>query len=152
MGLKELLHSKAILQQEIADRRAELELSLAPVLAQVEAAEREIREFLSADLAAIRKLQEKEFGAVHITKDGYRVTETIPKKVRWDQEKLFGVYKLILGAGDDPFTWMKAEWKVGEKEYNTYPKEIQSVFAPARSVTPGEAKIEFKPIEEAANA
>jgi len=152
MGLKELLHSKAILQQEVETRRAELELALAPVLAQVEAAEKEIREFLSADLAAIRKLQEKEFGAVHITKDGYRITETIPKRVRWDQEKLFGVYRTILCAGDDPFVWMKAEFKVGEKEYNTYPAPIREVFAPARTVTPGEPKIEFKPIEEAANA
>lgn len=152
MGLKELLHRKAILQLEVANRRAEFELTLAPVLAQVEAAEKEIRDFLTPDLTAIRKLQEKEFGAVHIRKDGYQVTETIGKKVRWDQEKLFGVYRTIRDAGDDPFAWMKAEFKVGEKEYNAYPKEIQAVFAPARTVTPGEPKIEFKPLEEAAHA
>lgn len=152
MGLKELLDRKATLQREVENRRAELELMLAPIFEQVKEVETEIHDLLTPDLTAIRKLQEKEFGAVHITREGFRVTETIPKKVRWDQEKLFGVYRTILQAGDDPFVWMKAEFKVGEREYNTYPKEIQSVFQPARTVTPGEPKVEFKPLEEAIDA
>lgn len=147
MGLKVLLEIKAILQQEVANRRAELELTLAPVLAQVEANEKEIATLLFADLTAIRKLQEKEFGAVHITREGFRVTETIGKKVKWDQDKLFGVFQNIQSTGDDPFLWMKAEFKVGEKEFGLYPKNIQAVFAPARTVTPGEPKLEFKPVE-----
>jgi len=147
MGLKALLDSKAILQQEVTNRRAELELTLVPILAQVEAADKAIVDLLSADLTAIRKLQEKEFGAVHITRDGFRVTETIGKKVKWNQDKLFGVFQKIQSVGDDPFQWMKAEWKVGEKEYGAYPKNIQAVFAPARTVTPGEPKLEFKLME-----
>jgi len=147
MGLKALLDSKAILQQEVTNRRAELELTLVPILAQVEAADKAIVDLLSADLTAIRKLQEKEFGAVHITRDGFRVTETIGKKVKWNQDKLFGVFQKIQSVGDDPFQWMKAEWKVGEKEYGAYPKNIQAVFAPARTVTPGDPKLEFKLME-----
>ena len=147
MGLKALLDSKAILQQEVTNRRAELELALAPILAQVEATDKEIYDLLAPDLVAIRKLQQKEFGAVHVTKDGYRVVETIQKKVRWDQEKLFGVFHVIQSTGDNPFDWMKAEFKVGEKEYGAYPKNIQAVFAPARSVTPGDPKLEFKSVE-----
>lgn len=147
MGLKALLDSKAILQQEVTNRRAELELTLAPILAQVEAADKAIVDLLSADLTAIRKLQEKEFGAVHITRDGFRVTETIGKKVKWNQDKLFGVFQKIQSVGDDPFQWMKAEWKVGEKEYGAYPKNIQAVFAPARTVTPSDPKLEFKLVE-----
>ena len=147
MGLKALLDSKAILQQEVTNRRAELELTLVPILAQVEAADKAIVDLLSADLTAIRKLQEKEFGAVHITRDGFRVTETIGKKVKWNQDKLFGVFQKIQSVGDDPFQWMKAEWKVGEREFNSYPKDVQSVFAPARTVTPGDPKLEFKLME-----
>jgi hypothetical protein len=147
MGLKALLDSKAILQQEVTNRRAELELALAPILAQVEATDKEIYDLLAPDLVAIRKLQQKEFGAVHVTKDGYRVVETIQKKVRWDQEKLFGVFHVIQSTGDNPFDWMKAEFKVGEKEYGAYPKNIQAVFAPARTVTPGDPKLGFKPVE-----
>ena len=147
MGLKALLESKAILQQEVVSRRAELELVLAPILVQVEATDKEIRDLLAPDLAAIRKLQEKEFGAVHVTKDGYRVVETVSKKVRWDQEVLFNVFHKIQSTGDNPFEWMKAEFKVGEKEFNAYPKNIQAVFAPARTVTPGDPKLEFKPME-----
>jgi len=115
MGLKALLESKAILQQEVTNRRAELELTLAPILAQVEATDKEIRDLLAPDLTAIRKLQQKEFGAVHIRKDGYQVTSTIGKTVKWSQDVLFGVFQKIRSAGDDPFFYMKAEWKGGEK-------------------------------------
>lgn len=149
MGLRELLHSKAILQREVDSRRLELEMTLAPVLEQVAAADKEIRDLLATNLEAIRKLQSKEFGAVSITKDGYKVTETIAKKVKWDQDKLFGVFQKIQSVGDDPFQWMKAEWKVGEREFNGYPKDVQSVFAPARTVTPGDPKLEFKELEVA---
>ena len=147
MGLKALLDSKAILQQEVTNRRAELELTLAPILAQVEAADKEIRDLLAPDLTAIRKLQEKEFGAVHISLDGFRVTSTISKQVRWDQDLLTGVYRTILNAGDDPLSYMKAKWAVGEREFGAYPKNIQAVFAPARTVTPSEPKLEFKSME-----
>jgi hypothetical protein len=152
MGLKELLSRKAAIQQEAEEVRATIQPALDALAVEITAVEKEISTILSPDLSAIRKLQEKEFGAVHIRKDGFQVTETIPKRVKWDQEKLFGVYKTILGAGDDPFSWMKAEFKVGEKEYNAYPAPIREVFAPARTVIPGEPKIEFKPLEEAANA
>jgi len=147
MGLKALLDSKAILQQEVTNRRAELELALAPILAQVEATDKEIYDLLAPDLVAIRKLQQKEFGAVHVTKDGYRVVETIQKKIRWDQEQLFGVFHKIQSTGDNPFDWMKAEFKVGEKEFGAYPKNIQAVFAPAREVSKGDPKLEFKLME-----
>ena len=147
MGLKALLDSKAILQQEVANRRAELELTLAPILAQVEATDKEIRDLLAPDLTAIRRLQEKEFGAVHIRKDGFQVTQTVGKTVKWDQDLLTGVYRKILNAGDDPLSYMKAKWAVGEKEYGAYPKNIQAVFAPARTVTPSDPKLEFKLVE-----
>jgi len=147
MSLKVLLELKAKLQQEAQEIQASIEPALAIVREQVANADKAIMELLTADLTAIRKLQEKEFGAVHITRDGYKVTETISKKVRWDQEKLFGVFHVIQSTGDNPFDWMKAEFKVGEKEFGAYPKNIQAVFAPARTVTPSEPKLEFKPVE-----
>ncbi len=149
MNLKELLQRKADLNLKAKGIMDSIQAQLDEVGACLNDVEKEISALLAEGLTAIRKLQEKEFGAVHITRDGYRVTETIPKKVRWDQEKLFGVYKTIRESGDDPFLWMKAEFKVGEKEYNAYPKNIQVVFAPARTVMPGEPKIEFKPLEVA---
>ena len=149
MGLKELLQRRDALNLEAKRIMDSIQAQLDGVGSQLNETEKEISAYLAEGLTAIRKLQEKEFGAVHITKDGFRVTETIPKKVKWDQEKLFGVYRKILDTGDDPFAWMKAEWKVGEKEYGAYPKGIQAVFAPARTVTPGEPKIEFKELEVA---
>ena len=147
MSLKVLLELKAKLQQEAQEIQASIEPALAIVREQVANADKAIHELVISDLTSIRKLQGKEFGAVHVTKDGYRVTENISKKVRWDQEKLFGVFHKIQSTGDNPFDWMKAEFKVGEKGFNSYPKNIQAVFAPARTVTPGDPKLEFKSVE-----
>ena len=147
MGLKELLERRALLNQEAKEITATIQPKLEDVGIRLTEVEKEITALLSVDLTAIRKLQEKEYGAVHITREGFRVTETIAKKVKWDQEKLFGVFHKIQSTGDNPFDWMKAEFKVGEKEYGAYPKNIQAVFAPARTVTPSEPKLEFKLME-----
>ena len=147
MGLKELLERRTALNQEAAGIMESIKPALDSLGERLTATEKEITALLSADLTAIRKLQGKEFGAVHVTKDGYRVTENISKKVRWDQEKLFGVFHVIQSTGDNPFDWMKAEFKVGEKEFGAYPKNIQAVFAPARTVTPSDPKLEFKLVE-----
>ena len=147
MNLKELLEQKAALQQKAADLRATIEPQIAALADQLTAVDTAISALLSPDLASVRKLQEKEFGAVHITRDGYRVTETIGKTVKWSQDVLFNVFQKIQSANDNPFNYMKAEWKVGEKEYNAYPPEIKAVFAPARVVTPGLPKLEFKELE-----
>jgi hypothetical protein len=147
MGLKELLGRKEVLNRKADEIMATIQPQLDAVGEQLAETEREIRELVFADLTAIRKLQQKEYGAVNITLDGFRVTETIAKKVKWDQEKLFGVFHKIQSTGDNPFEWMKAEFKVGEKEYGAYPKNIQAVFAPARTVTPGDPKLEFKSVE-----
>jgi len=147
MGLKKLLERRDVLNGEAQGIMASIKSKLDAVGEQLTAVETEITALLAADLTAIRKLQSKEFGAVSITKDGYKVTETIQKKVKWNQDKLFGVFQKIQSVGDDPFQWMKAEWKVGEREFNSYPKDVQSVFAPARTVTPGDPKLEFKLME-----
>jgi hypothetical protein len=147
MGLKELLGRREVLNRKADEIMATIQSQLDAVGEQLNETEREIRELVFADLTAIRKLQQKEYGAVNITRDGFRVTETIAKKVKWDQEKLFGVFHKIQSTGDNPFEWMKAEFKVGEKEFNTYPKNIQAVFAPARTVTPSDPRLEFKSVE-----
>ena len=147
MGLKELLERRTALNQEAARIMESIKSALDSVGERLTATEKEITALLSADLMAIRKLQGKEYGAVNITREGFRVTETIDKKVKWDQEKLFGVFHKIQSTGDNPFDWMKAEFKVGEKEYGAYPKNIQAVFAPARTVTPSDPKLEFKLVE-----
>ena len=124
MGLRELLGRKELLNRKADEIMATIQPQLDSIGEQLVETEKEIQALLSADLIAIRKLQEKEFGAVHITRDGFRVTETIGKKVRWDQAQLYGVFHKIQSTGDNPFDWMKAEFKVGEKEFDAYPKNI----------------------------
>ena len=149
MGLKELLGRKDVLVQRAGEIAASINPQLEEIRTMLQEVDKEITALLSTDLIAIRKLQQKEYGAVNITRDGFRVTETISKKVRWDQEVLFSVFHKIQSTGDNPFDGMKAEFKVGEKEFGAYPKNIQAVFAPARTVTPSDPKLEFKLVEGA---
>ena len=147
LTLSELLSRKAAFQQQAEDLRKSIEPALEEIAIAVRAVDEAIDAMLAVDLSQMRKLQAKEFGAVHFTRDGYRVTQTIPKRVKWDQDQLRAVFDRIQASGDNPFNWMKAEWKVGEKDFLAYPKEIQAVFSPARTVIPGDPKIEFKLIE-----
>lgn len=149
MGLKELLDRKAALNREADEIMATIQDKLDSVGERLTATEVEIQRLVSADLIAIRRLQQKEYGAVNITRDGFRVTETIGKTVKWSQDVLFNVFQKIQSANDNPFDYMKAEWKVGEKEYNSFPPNIQSVFLPARTVFAGPPKLEFKSLEVA---
>ena len=99
MSLKVLLELKAKLQQEAQEIQASIEPALAIVREQVANADKAIHELVIADLTSIRKLQGKEFGGVHVTKDGYRVTETISKKIlpcassssNWTLQKLISL-------------------------------------------------------------
>ena len=83
--LKELLEKKQLLDEKMAALKQDLNDVMC-----------DIQDALSMQLTEIRNLQSKEFGAVNITVEGYKVTETIPKKVEWDQEKLGELFVTLL--------------------------------------------------------
>lgn len=143
--LKELLLQKESIN---AEYQAVLKDAIDPINAvygpKIDEIGRQIDAALGTRLAEVRALQAKEFGAVNITLDGVKVTETVSKVVTWDQEKLQPIFLMIQSASDNPFDFMSAKFAVPEKAYNAYPAAIKQVFEPARTVKPSPPKVEFK--------
>jgi len=136
--LRILLDQKRVYEEQIK----ELHGQLAAVVTNIE-------ELLSPKLLDLRTLQGKETGAVNLMFEGFKVTETIPKKVEWDQEKLNELFDRIVTAGDDPRAYMKLKLEVPEKQFNAFDVNLQAVFAEARTVKHGKATFAF---EEVTNA
>lgn len=133
--------------KELIQRKAEIEAVIAGANEQLEAVSEEIGQVVSAQLAEIRKLQSKEFGAVNVTIEGYKFIETIPKKVKLDQVKMADIFGRILAAGDTPGNYMKAEFTVPEKMYDGFSPAVRNQFDAARLVEKGKPKIEIEEVE-----
>lgn len=147
--LKELLNQKAQVEQQMADLQATIEPGLAELRDQITAINVQITEAFRAKVDQLRTLQAKEYGVVHLVLDGVKVSETVAKKVEWDQAKLNSIFDKIQLHGDNPRNYMKVELKVGEKEYEKFDPTIKGIFAEARTVKPGSASVKFEEVADA---
>lgn len=132
--------------KELLKQRAELEEKMTALQDCINAINIDIEHAVAEQLANIRKAQAKEFGAVNITYDGIKVTETIPKKVEWDQQKMNDLFDAIATAGDDPRAYMKVKLEVPEKTYSEFLPEVQAMFADCRTVKMGKPSLKFEEV------
>jgi hypothetical protein len=135
--------------KELLDQKATIEANIATLQESCAAVQADIEHMLAGKLAELRKLQGKEFGAINLQFEGYKVTETITKKVDWDQEKLTPLFFKILEAGDKPSDYMRMKLEVPEKLYVALPDHIRTIFDEARTVKGARPTLKF---EEVANA
>lgn len=147
--LKFLLDQKKEIEQRMEALREEFAPRMALLSEEMTVVSAQITEATAAKLSELRALQSKDFGVVRLVMDGVSVSQTIPKKVSWDQAKLSELFDRIATAGDDPRAYMKMELKVGEKEYDKFAPGIKAIFAEARTVTPGPVSIKFEEVESA---
>lgn len=133
--------------KELLKKREGIETHLAVVQEELQAVNIEIEHEVSQKLLDLRSLTGKEFGAVHLNFEGYKITETVPKKVEWDQAKLESLFFKIMENGDKPSEYMRMKLDIPEKMYDGFIPEIKGIFAEARIVKPGKATLKF---EEAA--
>lgn len=89
-------------------------------------------------------------GTHHYDDNGIAVTVTIPKRVKWDQEKLGAAVEQIRGWGENPADYVDTEIKVAERKYDAWPPVIQKLFTPARTVETGKPTIKLAPAEKEA--
>lgn len=134
--LKELLQRKAEIEEQIAA----LKQDLGEVMF-------DIQDMLALQLQEVRFLQAKETGSVNITVDGIKITETVPKRVEWDQDKLAELFAKIMQHGDKPSNYMRMELTVPEKLYDAMEPGIKDLFAEARTVKNGKATYKFEEAE-----
>lgn len=130
--------------KRLLNKKAEIEARLLAIQEEMQAVNVEIEHLVSQKLVDIRSLTGKEFGVVHLNLDGYKITETVPKKVEWDQEKLNGLFFKILESGDKPANYMRMKLDVPEKLYDSFPDTIKGIFTEARTVKPGKATLKFE--------
>ena len=135
--------------KDLLSRKAEIEASMAALQQSCAELQQQIEEMLAGRLADLRNLQGKEFGAVNLVFDGFKITETITKKVEWDQDKLADLFGKIMAAGDKPSDFMRMRLDVPEKLFAEFPDQIKAVFADARTVKGSRPTLKF---EEVANA
>lgn len=95
----------------------------------------------------------KDTGVVRFEDNGFVVIADLPKRVKWDQEKLKHAAEIIRsGWGDDPADYLKVKLEVSEAAFANWPRPVRELFIPARTVetgrpvyrieTPNEAKSE----------
>lgn len=144
--LKRLIAQRADLEAQV---KAIHDAQIAPLQEQISAINIDIEHVISPKLVDVRSLQKKEFGAVNITMDGFKITETVPKKVEWDQSKLLDLFDAIITAGDKPSNYMKMELKVAEKDYDKMIPEVKAMFADCRTVKPGRPSVKFEEVADA---
>lgn len=133
--------------RELLQRKAELEEKMASLKQDLNDVMCDIQDVLAVQLTEIRKMQSKEFGAVNVTVEGFKVTETIPKKVDWDQDKLGELFFKIMEHGDKPSNYMRMELSVPEKLYDAMDPGIQDLFTEARTLKYGKPTYKFEVTE-----
>lgn len=87
-------------------------------------------------VAVARHEQGKETGSVVIGEtDGLVVVCNATKDVTWDQAGLARAEAQLSGEGHDPSEFIKVERKVEERKFTAWPRDLQSLFTPHRTVS-----------------
>ncbi|HZP21420.1 MAG TPA: hypothetical protein VFB16_14590 [Bauldia sp.] len=80
----------------------------------------------------------KDTGTVRFEDNGFVVVAELPKRVKWDQEKLKHAVEVIRsGWGDDPDDYVKVKLEISEAAFNNWPRPVRELFLPARTVETG---------------
>jgi hypothetical protein len=80
----------------------------------------------------------KDTGAVRFEDNGCVVVADLPKRVKWDQEKLRHAVEIIRSSwNDDPADYVKTKLEVSESAFTNWPRAVRELFLPARTVETG---------------
>ncbi len=110
--------------------------------------ESELSNLLAGSVA--EQLANKDYGCgtANIQTDKFKIKCVISKKVEYDQKQLGDIFERIKAANENPLEYMKVKYDVAEAAYKNWPKNIKSVFEPARSIEQSKVKITFEKIGE----
>lgn len=98
---------------------------------------------IDAELVRLFKIDAHSIGTRNHEEDGIPVKFTVPKKVEWDQDKMFEIVKALVDKGVDTNALIKVVRTVPENDFKNMPKDIGDLFKDARTVTPGKVKVEI---------
>jgi hypothetical protein len=85
-----------------------------------------------------RAEENKDTGTVRFEDNGFVVIAELPKRVKWNQDKLQHAAEIIRsGWGDDPAEYVKVKLEVSEAAFANWPRPVRELFLPARTVETG---------------
>lgn len=84
-----------------------------------------------------RAAMAKDTGTVRIDDNGVTIIADLPKKIEWNQQELSDLVSRIRAGGEDPRDYVDITFKVSERKYASWPRSIQKLFEPARTVCTG---------------
>ena len=128
--------------EEFAKNRDKLGLSLKALKHKISLADEEIDKEIKDYVETNRT--GKEYGTVVFPVQNVIIKHNVTKKVEYDQLGMKALWEKIQAAGDDPFKYIKVEYKIDEKAFNTFPENVRNAFLPLRKVKAQKRKIEFK--------
>ncbi len=93
-----------------------------------------------------RAEQDKDTGTVRFEDNGFTVVADLPKRVKWDQQRLKELVELIASSwGEDPSDYVNVKFDVSERAYEAWPPRLKELFTPARTVETGKPAYELIP-------
>jgi hypothetical protein len=88
----------------------------------------------------------KATGTVRFRDGDFVVIADLPKRVRWDQQRLAEAVEIIRRDWtDDPAQYVRTELKVAETAYSAWPAAIRQLFEPSRTVETGKPTYRIEP-------
>lgn len=86
---------------------------------------------------------QKDAGTVRFEDNGVIVVADLPKKVEWDQHELSALVERIKADGENARDYVEVSFRVSERKYTAWPKQIARIFEPARTVRAGKETFEL---------
>ena len=94
----------------------------------------------------VRAADAKDTGTVRFEDNGFTVVADLPKRVKWDQQRLKELVELISSSwGEDPADYVKVKFEVSERAYESWPARLKELFTPARTGETGRPRYELIP-------
>jgi hypothetical protein len=85
-----------------------------------------------------RAEENKDTGTVRFEDSGFVIVADLPKRVKWNQDKLKHAVEIIRTSwGDDPADYVKVKLDVSEAAFANWPRPVRELFIPARMVETG---------------
>ena len=95
----------------------------------------------------------KDTGTVRFDDNGVTVVADLPKRVKWNQQRLKELVDLIGSQwGENPADYVKVKFEVSELAYEAWPPKLRELFTPARIVETGRPSYDLIPPGEGRRA
>tara|TARA_R100000808_G_scaffold1584_1_gene7072 strand:- start:14947 stop:15357 length:411 start_codon:yes stop_codon:yes gene_type:complete len=128
---------------QLFERRFEIQEIMAELKSELSELEIQLQDIFFQQSRDALRADGKDFGTTHVISGNQKVKVTIPKKVTWDQDKLFEL--LSKGFDEEKANhYGKITVSVEERKFNAAPPQDRKLLERCRSVEPGKLKIEVE--------